>query len=54
VTAITRWALAPTAASTISSSSISESFALMPARGFPQVDCTMKTSAPRIDSSKRQ
>jgi hypothetical protein len=51
VTAITRCADAPTAASIISSSSINESLALRPVLGLPQVGWTMKTSAPRIDSS---
>ena len=51
VTAITRWAEAPTAASIITSSSISASLALMPVAGLPHVGWTMKTSAPRIDSS---
>ena len=50
VTAITRCAEAPTAASIISKSSISESFAVTPVRELPHVGCTMKTSAPRIDS----
>ena len=51
VTAITRCAEAPTAASIMNSSSISESLAVTPVWGLPQVDCTMNTSAPRIDSS---
>jgi hypothetical protein len=51
VTAITRCADAPTAASIITSSSISASLAVIPVRGLPQVGCTMKTSAPRMDSS---
>jgi hypothetical protein len=51
VTAITRCAEAPTAASIMNSSSISESFAVTPVFGLLQVGCTMNTSAPRIDSS---
>ncbi|CAB4954166.1 unannotated protein [freshwater metagenome] len=51
---MTRWALAPTAASIITRSSISASLALMPVSGLPQVGWTMKTSEPRMDSSKRQ
>ena len=50
VTAMTRCAEAPTAASIMKSSSISESLAVIPAVGLPHVDCTMNTSAPRIDS----
>jgi hypothetical protein len=33
---------------------MSASFALTPVSGLPHVGCTMKTSAPRIDSSYRQ
>ena len=33
---------------------MSASFAVTPVFGLPQVGWTMKTSAPRIDSSKRQ
>jgi hypothetical protein len=51
VTAITRCALAPTAASIMSSSSMNASLALRPSSGLAQVGWTMKTSAPRIDSS---
>ena len=47
---MTRWAEAPTAASIMNKSSISESLAVTPVSAFPQVDCTMNTSAPRIDS----
>ena len=54
ITAITRWALAPTAASIITSSSISASFVLTPVSGLPHVGWTRKTSAPRTDSSRRQ
>ena len=39
------------AASIITISSISASFALMPSCGLPHVGWTMNTSAPRIDSS---
>ena len=46
-----RWAEAPWAASTIVSSSISASFGVMSVCSLAQVDWTMKTSAPRIDSS---
>ena len=46
-----RWAEAPWAASIIVSSSTSESFGVSPVCSLLQVDCTMKTSAPRIDSS---
>ena len=50
MTAMTRCAEAPTAASTITSSSISASFTftVLPS---PTIDWTMKMSAPRIDSS---
>ena len=51
VTAITRCAEPPTAASIITISSISASFALRPVSGLPQVGCTMNTSAPRTDWS---
>ena len=51
VTAITRCAEAPTAASIMKRSSISESFAVTPVCGLPQVGCTMNTSAPLIESS---
>jgi hypothetical protein len=51
VTAITRWADPPTAASTIISSSISASLAVSPSTELPQVGWTMNTSAPRTDSS---
>jgi len=51
---MTRCADAPTAASIISISSISASFAVIPVSGFPHVGWTMNMSAPRIDSSKRQ
>ena len=51
VTAITRWAEPPTAASTITISSISASLALSPVSGLPHVGWTMNTSAPRTDSS---
>ena len=54
VTAITRCAEPPTAASTIVISSISESLALIPVASLAQVGCTMNTSAPRTDSWKRQ
>ena len=54
ITAMIRWAEAPWAASIIVSSSTSESFGVIPVRSLPQVDCTMKTSAQRIDSSYRQ
>jgi hypothetical protein len=47
---MTRCALAPTAASIMNSSSMSESFGPMSSAGFAQVGWTMKTSAPRIDS----
>ncbi len=46
-----RCAEAPCAASIIVSSSINESFGVIPLCSLAQVDCTMKTSAPRIDSS---
>jgi hypothetical protein len=48
---MTRCADAPTAASIMRMSSISASFALIPVTGLPQSGWTMKTSAPRIDSS---
>jgi hypothetical protein len=48
---MTRCADAPTAASIISSSSISASFGLTPVVGLPHVGWMRKTSAPRIDSS---
>ena len=51
ITAMIRWAEAPWAASIIAKSSISESFGVIPVRSFWQVDWTMKTSAPRIESS---
>ena len=54
VTAITRWAEPPTAASTSIISSISASLGVMPSSAFAQVGWTMNTSAPRTDSSKRQ
>ncbi len=50
LTAITRWAEPPTAASIIASSSISASFGPEPASGFAHVGWTMNTSAPRTDS----
>ncbi len=53
-TAMIRCAEAPWAASIIVSSSISASFAVIPFFSFDAVDWTRKTSAPRIDSSKRQ
>jgi hypothetical protein len=46
-----RCAEAPCAASAIVSSSISASFGVIPSCSLAQVDCTRKTSAPRIDSS---
>src|SRR6185437_13863364 len=54
MTAITRWAEAPTAASIITSSSIIASLAVIPVSGLEHVGWTMNTSAPRIDSSYRQ
>ena len=51
MTAMTRCALAPTAASMRNSSSMSASLALRPRSGFAHVGWMMKTSAPRIDSS---
>jgi hypothetical protein len=51
MTAITRWAEAPTAASIRSSSSISAWFVRTSVAWLSQVDWTMKTSAPRTDSS---
>jgi hypothetical protein len=51
ITAITRFADAPTAASIITSSSIMASAADRPAVGLAQVGWTMNTSAPRTDSS---
>ena len=54
VTAITRCAEPPTAASTIASSSISASFVVRPVSGLAHVGWTMNTSAPRTDSSYRQ
>ena len=51
MTAITRCAEAPTAASIITSISISASLVETPVSGLPQVGWTMNTSAPRIDSS---
>ena len=46
-----RWAEAPWAASIIASSSMSASFGVIPSISLAAVDWTMKTSAPRIDSS---
>ena len=46
-----RWAEAPWAASIIASSSISASFGVISRLLVGAVDWTMKTSAPRIDSS---
>ncbi len=51
VTAITRCADPPTAASTMTISSISASLAVILVSGLPHVGCTMNTSAPRTDSS---
>ena len=51
LTAITRWADPPTAASIIASSSMSASLALSPAASLAHVGWTMNTSAPRTDSS---
>ena len=51
ITAMIRCAEAPWAASIIVNSSTSESFGVIPVRSLVQVDWTMKTSAPRIDSS---
>ena len=51
---MTRCAEAPTAASIMISSSISASLGVIPVTGLPHVGWTMKTSAPRIDSSYRQ
>ncbi len=48
---MTRCAEPPTAASTISSSSISASLGVSPAAALAQVGWTMNTSAPRTDSS---
>ena len=48
---MTRCAEAPTAASIMNMSSMSASLGLTPVTGLPHVGCTMKTSAPRIDSS---
>ena len=49
-TAMIRWAEACLAAWIMRSSSMSESFTVSPSRSDPQIDCTMKRSAPRIDS----
>ncbi len=46
-----RCAEAPWAASIIASSSISASLGVIPSGSLAAVDWTMKTSAPRIDSS---
>ena len=51
---MTRWAEPPTAASTMTNSSISASLAVNPVSALPQIGWTMNTSAPRTDSSKRQ
>ncbi len=51
MTAMTRWADAPTAASIMSSSSISASLGEIPVAGLAHVGWTMKTSAPRTLSS---
>ena len=46
-----RWAEAPCAASIIVSSSTRASLGVIPLASLALVDWTMKTSAPRIDSS---
>ena len=51
LTAITRLADAPWAASTISINSMIASLVEIPVSSLPHIGCTMNTSAPRIDSS---